>query len=459
MKKSNLVMSLLMLLVLSTSLVFAGGSKETVTPAAAASGAPQIEIDASRGKVKIVFWHSMGGRNKEALDKLVTDYNASQNKVEVEAQYQGTYDDAITKLRSTGVSAAPEIMQMYDIGTRWTIDSGYALKMQDFINADKYDISDYEKNILAYYTVDGALHSMPFNSSSPVLIYNKEALAKAGLNPDTAFATLDSLRNTAEQLQTKGGVAVGGSMTNYSWIFEQLISIHGEYLTDNENGRTARATKVVIDENGAGMEILSRWKEIAASPYTDTFGKGTAESKKQFAQGTVGFIFDSCSVYVDVSAAAGGSFSVGFAPVPRVTAADTGGVSVGGGSLWIMDKKDPNKAAAAWDFIKYVTQPKQQAEWAIGTGYLPIRTSAVELDFFQDYLKNINPELMVAITSLRGSNAKSTGAVMGVFPKARVIMENEIETMINSPSVTAQATLDKIVSQINSEITLYNRTN
>lgn len=431
---------------------------ETKPDSAPAESSPETP-EVSGSQTKIVLWHSMGGRTGEAIDKLVEGFNTSQDAYVIEAQYQGTYDEAIQKLRSTTKGTGPDVMQLYDIGTRWMVDSGYALKMQDFIDNEGYDISDYEKNILAYYTLDGTLYSMPFNCSSPVLIYNKEAAEKAGVNPETDFATIESCLAAAEKLSTSGGMAVGGSLTNYSWVFEQLIGLQGKDLLDNGNGRKDRATKVIIDENGAGEALLTKWKDFSSKPYVDTFGKGTAESKNQFATGTVGFILDSCSIYQDISSAAGGTFSVGFAPLPKVNEGDQGGTSVGGGSLWLMDNGAAEREAGAWEFIKYVTQPEQQAEWSMNTGYFPIRTSAVDLDIYQDYITNINPELIVAIESLRNSKPESAGGVMGVFPKARVIIENEIETMINSEPVTPGETLEKIVTQINEEIEMYNKTN
>jgi sn-glycerol 3-phosphate transport system substrate-binding protein len=162
---------------------------------------------------------------------------------------------------------------------------------------------------------------------------------------------------------------------------------------------------------------------------------------------------------VDVSAAAGGKFHVGFAPIPKVNPADTGGVSVGGGSLWLMDNGSSEKADFAWEFVKFVTGAQQQAEWSIGTGYLPIRRSAVALPFYQDYINNTNPELIVAINALQNSKPSCAGSVMGVFSKARVIIENEVETMINDASVTPQAVVSQIVGQINEDLALYNRTN
>ncbi|MDR1429823.1 MAG: ABC transporter substrate-binding protein [Spirochaetaceae bacterium] len=408
------------------------------------------------GKTKVIFWHAMGGRNGEALEKLISDFNASQNTIEVEGQYQGNYDDAITKLRATPKGSGPDLMQLYDIGTRWAIDSGTTLKMQDFIDRDRYDISDYEPNILAYYSLDGELYSMPFNCSSPVIVYNKEALQKTGLDPKTAFATMDACLATGRALKA-AGMEAGNSFTNYSWVFEQLVSLQDTDLLDNGNGRLGRATRVIA--NDALLKIFTKLRAIVTDPSSRNFGKGTAESKNQFATGTVGYILDSCSVYVDISTAAGGNFNVGFAPVPKVNASDTGGVSVGGGSLWLMDNGDAARTDAAWEFVKFVTGAQQQAEWSIGTGYLPIRRSAVALPFYQDYINNTNPELIVAIEALRNSKPSCAGSVMGVFSKARVIIENEVETMINDRSITPQTVVDRIVSQINEEITLYNRTN
>jgi len=428
-------------LLMAAIMAFAGGGQ------AAGSG----------GKTKVVFWHAMGGRNLEALNKLIDGFNASQDKIEVEGQYQGNYDDAIAKLRATPKGSGPDVMQLYDIGTRWAIDSGTTLKMQDFINRDKYDISDYEPNILAYYALDGQLYSMPFNCSSPVIVYNKEALAKTGLNPNTAFATMDDCLATGRAMKA-AGVEVGGSFTNYGWVFEQLVSIQDKDMLDNGNGRGGRATKVIADQ--ALLNMFTKLNAIYRDPSNRIFGKGTGESKNQFATGSVGYIVDSCSVYVDVTAAAGGKFSIGFAPVPKVNPGDTGGVSVGGGSLWLMDNGSQTRTDAAWEFIKYVTGAQQQAEWSIGTGYLPIRKSALNLPFYQDYITKTNPELMVAIKALQGSKPSCAGSVMGVFSQARVIIENEVEAMANNPTgVSAQTVASNIVNQINEEIALYNRTN
>lgn len=459
--KKSLALAMAAVMLLATLAGCGGGTPAPSSTAPAAPSTPSSVVTQveSSAPVKVVFWHSMGGRNEEALKKIVDGFNASQDKVIVEPQYQGTYDDAVTKLRATGEGARPDIMQLYDVGTRWMIDSGYALKMQDYIDQDKYDISDYEPNILAYYSLADGLHSMPFNCSSPVIIYNKTAAQKAGLDEATAFSSLEKLEESAKLMKEKGGVAVGGSFTNYSWVFEQLIGFQDKEFLDNGNGRKDRATKVVMDENGAGLAILKGYKSASQNPAMTFWGKGTTESKKQFATGTVGFIYDSCSIYEDTAAAAEGKFEIAFAPLPKVNATDAGGTSVGGGSLWMIDNGDENRAAAAWQFIKYATGAEVQANWSMGTGYLPIRKSATELPEFVKYCTEKNPGMMVAVNSLRNSKPSCAGALMGVFPKARTIVENEVEIMMNDKAVTPEDALQKICSQINDEITIYNKTN
>jgi sn-glycerol 3-phosphate transport system substrate-binding protein len=437
-RRMKKILLTVVILCLAGTLIFAGGAGQ------------------GGGKTKVVLWHSMGGRNGEALIQLINDFNGSQNTIEVEGQFQGSYDDAIAKLKTLPKGSGPDIMQLYDIGTRWAIDSGYTLKMQDFIDRDKYDISDYEPNILAYYRMDGTLHSMPFNSSSPVIIYNKEALARAGLDPKTAFATMDACLTTGRAIAA-ANPGMAGCFTNYSWVFEQLVSIQDKDLLDNGNGRRGRASPVPGTE--ALLNIFTKLQAIYRDPSHQVFGKGGAESQKQFAAGSLGYFVESCAIYANATAAAAGKFTVGFAPLPRVNNGDTGGTSVGGGSLWIMDNASTRKAEAAWEFIKYVTSAEKQAQWSMTTGYLPIRRSAVNLPAYQEYLKTTNPELIVAIESLRNSKPSCAGSVMGVFPKARVIIENEVETMANNPAVEPRQVVGRIVSQINEELALYNRAN
>ena len=133
--------------------------------------------------ITIDFWHSMGGVNGEAMNYLVQKFNEeNEYGITVNAEYQGEYDDTINKLKSAQIgNMGADLVQIYDIGTRFMIDSGWVVPMQELIDRAGYDVSQIEPNIAAYYTIDDQLYSMPFNSSTPLLYYNKDMFAAAGI--------------------------------------------------------------------------------------------------------------------------------------------------------------------------------------------------------------------------------------------------------------------------------------
>ena len=134
---------------------------------------------------KIVWWHAMSGVNGDALNKVVDNFNKSQTAVKVETVFQGTYDDLLSKLNTALASnAAPALAQVYDIGQAYMRASGEIVPMQAFIDRDKFDTSDFEPAVINYYKYQDKLQSMPWNASSAILIYTKDAFKAAGLDPE-----------------------------------------------------------------------------------------------------------------------------------------------------------------------------------------------------------------------------------------------------------------------------------
>lgn len=166
------------------------------------SGNPETgEIAANHTQVKVMFWHSMGGEPGKAIDKMVADFNQRRDDIFVEAVYQGSYDESLNKLRaSLGTNDGPTIVQVYEIGSRFMIDSQMIQPIQKFIDAEKYDLTQLEENILNYYTFDGELYSMPFNSSNPILYYNKDMFEEAGLDPELPPRTYEEVESYARIL-------------------------------------------------------------------------------------------------------------------------------------------------------------------------------------------------------------------------------------------------------------------
>lgn len=462
--KKKMIMSVTAAIMAAAAISGCGSSAPASTEAPASQAdttAPVTEADtqaaASGEGQTITFWHSMGGVNGEALDYLVNKFNQENDKgITVEAQFQGEYDDAINKLKSAQIgNMGADLVQIYDIGTRFMIDSGWVVPMQELIDADGWDVSQIEPNIAAYYSVDNKLYSMPFNSSTPILYYNKDMFEKAGITeaPDS----LGAIGEIADDLMTKGGAGEPISLGIYGWFFEQFTCKQGLDYVDNGNGRTAAATAVVFDENGAAVNTLTAWKELYDKGYAPNVGRGGDSGLADFSSGKAAMTLGSTASLKQILEDVNGKFEVGTAYFPKVNDSDEGGVSIGGASLWALNNEDEAKKAATWEFVKFLVSPESQAYWNAQTGYFPVTTAAHDEPVFKDNLAQY-PQFGTAIDQLHDSTPQSAGALLSVFPEARQIVETEIENMFNqnrSPEDTAAV----MAEQINKSIEEYNLLN
>ncbi len=435
------------------------GNTAAESTAAAPATADSIAADASgnQQKTAITFWHSMGGVNGEAIDALVEKFNKENTSgITVEAQYQGSYDDAINKLKSAQIgSMGADLVQIYDIGTRFMIDSGWVVPMQQLIDADKWDISQVEPNIAAYYTVNKTLYSMPFNSSTPILYYNKDMFKKAGITevPDS----LPGIERIGDDLLNKGGAGEVISLGIYGWFFEQFTCKQQAFYADNGNGRDGAATAVDFDKNGAGVKTLTAWKELSDKGYAPNVGRGGDAGLADFSSGKSAMTLGSTASLKQILNDVNGKFEVGTAYFPKVSDDDKGGVSIGGGSLWALNNNDAAKQKAVWEFVKFLVSPESQAYWNSQTGYFPITTAAHEEPVFKDNIAKY-PQFQTAIDQLHDSSPQSAGALLSVFPEARQTVETEIENMINNNGSPEDA-ISKMAERINKSIADYNLLN
>ena len=408
------------------------------------------------GKTKITFWHSMGGKGGEAIKYLTNEFNKSQNEIEVTAEYQGSYDDAINKLKSSALSSlGPDVMQLYDIGTKWMIDSEYIVPMQNLIDDNNYDISKFEKNIIDYYTVNNKLYSMPFNTSTPILYYNKDVFKEAGIKvPPKNF---DEIINYSKKLVKKKGSKVeryGYSMPIYGWFFEQFLSKQGLNYANEGNGRNGNATNVVFNSNLGGEKIMKGWKKLIDSGVVGNFGRNYDDTINAFTAGKSVMIVGSTASLTDIKKKINGNFEIGTAYFPSVNNDDKGGVSVGGGSLWIMNHGNKNKEKAAFEFIKFMVSKESQAYWAKNTGYFSVTTEGYKSDKMAKYLEE-NPEFKTAIEQLRKSK-NSSGALLGIFPEARASIEENIEKLLNG-EINEREAINNASKTIDSALEKYNK--
>ncbi len=433
-------------------------SATACTTASASTGTNESgTASTSNGEaVEITFWHSMGGAGAEAIDTFVADFNAENSDIVVTAEYQGTYDDAITKIRANMVSGqVPNVMQLYDLGTRWMIDSGYAIPMQDVIDEKNFDTSVFEPNVLAYYTVDDKLQSMPFNSSTPLMYYNKDLFAEAGLDPENPPANFEELEEACKAIGELGDDKVGMAMGIYGWYFEQYLSKQGATYFNNGNGRDSYPTAVEFDSNGAGLEFINTMNELTLAGYNSDLGRDSESITNSFGGGQIGMIFGSTASLTSNLAVAGDNFELGTAPLPNL--GDEGGVSIGGGSLWMLNTGTQEQQDATWEFLQYVTTPEVQYDWHVATGYFPINVNTYDLTEMQDHLA-ANPLFQTAIDQLHASAPTDAGGLSGVFTEARQIIEKNWEFM-NNGEMTPEEVISTSASEINNAMEQYNLAN
>lgn len=263
----------------------------------AASLAAPCSVSAAE-KTTLTFWHAMGGTNGEVLQQIVDDFNASQDEIEVKAEYQGTYDDTITKLKAAmqSDSGLPDVCQMYDVGTKFMYDSGAVIPVEDKFESTGYDKSSVMGVISSYYTVDGKQYSMPFNVSTPMLYYNKDVFEAAGLDPETPPTTYDEVLEDAKKIVESGAAPVGYSQAIYGWFFEQQLAGLGVTYGNNDNGRTEAVTAVDFDSNGGGLKVFDMWKKLYDSGCFEDYGTTTADTQTAFFSGQVGMIIESTAI-------------------------------------------------------------------------------------------------------------------------------------------------------------------
>lgn len=446
--------------------ILSGCAGQTGTDVSETNGAPaetqttaaeSPETPGSPEATAITFWHSMGGVNGEAIDTLVEKFNNENTSgITVESQYQGSYDDAINKLKSAQIgSMGADLVQIYDIGTRFMIDSGWVVPMQELIDEDNWDLSQVEPNIAAYYTVNDSLYSMPFNSSTPILYYNKDIFDKAGITdiPDS----LPGIAEIGDDLINKGGAGEVISLSIYGWFFEQFTCKQQALYADNGNGREEAAAAVDFDKNGSGVNTLTAWKDLSDKGYAPNVGRGGDAGLADFSAGKAAITLGSTASLKQILNDVNGKFEVGTAYFPKVSDDDKGGVSIGGGSLWALNNEDPAKQQAVWEFIKFLVSPESQAYWNSQTGYFPVTVAAHEESVFKDNIAQY-PQFKTAIDQLHDSTPQSAGALLSVFPEARQIVETEIENMINNNG-TPEDAVAKMAESINKSIDDYNLLN
>jgi sn-glycerol 3-phosphate transport system substrate-binding protein len=446
-------------------------STTTQAPLAQFPDCPTDALDDAAGPVEITFWHGMNDVLEDSLIALTDAYNASQDRVQVILQNQTGYNEAIDQFIQSSQSSRPVLVQFPEYTLQSFAQSGTLVPIEACIESSGYDTSEFIPRAIDAYTWQGIQWAMPFNISNPVLYYIKPKFEAAGLDPEQSPIDLDELRATSQQIVDSGAAAFGwvldsGVDSGGGWFLEQWFGRAGEPFADNGNGRDAPATEVYID-SPAGVELLSFVQDMIDDGLAVSVGdnpNGTDVFLKLIdpAQDGAMAIGTSAALGSVIDAIGGGlapgltTDDVGVGPMPGPS--DTPAVQVGGASLWITADKDPAETSAAWDYITFLVAAQSQSDWASTTGYVPVRTDALELDPLATTYAD-DPRFKVPFDQLMASvdGPASLGPVLGPQREVRVATANATAAIFGGADVATA--LGDAATQANALIASYNQRN
>ena len=408
--------------------------------------------------VHLVFWHGMSGTNGEIIDYIVRTFNESHPGIEIEAQYQGSYEESINKLKAAmRTGDGPDMIQIYEAGTRFMVDSGFVNPVQNLIDKYSIDVSHLEEHILDYYTVNDQLYSMPLNTSIPVLYYNADMLRAIGFEGKPQ--TWDDIIDISIKVREAGLADSGIAVSNFAWWFEQVLVQQRYPMVDNDNGRSASATRCTLMDGDVALKMATKWLDMYKNGYIANIGFNTADNNAYFWAGQTAMAVHSSGALRDFLNNIGDSFELGVAFFPAVDAeSPNGGVTLGGASIYMInnDKGEAYEKAVA-EFIRYIITPEIQSYFHVNSGYFPVTTEAYELDEVKQNLEKY-PQFQTIVDQLHFSENMGFGAIYGTMVEGRAVYVGYLQQMLLG-ELTPEEALNKSVEDVNVLIEDYNLAN
>ncbi len=428
--------------------------------AAALAAAAALALPA-QAQTEVQWWHSMGGALGEWVNDLANDFNASQKDYKVVPTFKGSYDQSMTAASAAfRAGNAPNILQVFEVGTATMMASKGAIVPVAKVMTDagyKFDPSVYVGAVAGYYTApNGQMLSFPFNSSTPVFYYNKDAFKAAGLDPDKAPGTWPEVALAAAKLKASGHKCPFTTSWQ-SWTqLESFSAWHNVAFATKANGFGGLDTRLVINTplHVRHIENLANMSKQGLFVY-----KGRANvPDATFPSGECAMYTGSSALYGTVSKNA--KFAYGMSTLPFYP--DVPGVPqntvIGGASLWVMSGKKPEEYKAVAAFFNHLSNVDVQSKSHQRTGYLPITKAAFEATDKSGFYKK-NPGTDVAVTQMiRKTTDKSRGIRLGNMVQIRTVIDEEME-QVWSGKKGAKEALDSAVSRGNELLERFEKAN
>ena len=432
--------------------------------AAALAAAPAV-VPAARAqtgdaeKKKLVFWHAMTGANGEEINRIGRDFNATGPAMEIEPVFKGSYPETLAAaIAAWRAGQAPHLVQVFEVGTGSMLAAGPAVKQVWQLVREtgaKIDPTAYLPAVRGYYSLaDGRLASMPLNSSTPVMWYNKDAFEAAGLDPEAPPRTWQEFTTVARTLKAKwaapGQDRVAFTTAWLTWVqLETYSAIHNVPYATRANG--FEGLDVELKVNGpAQVKHLQRLLDLAKEGVFKYAGRDGAPDPV-FYTGQAAIGFGSSSGRADIVRNAKFRWAAAVLPYDSELVQTPHNSIIGGASLWTMTtpNRTPAEYKAVASFLEFIGRPEMDALYHQHTGYVPVTLAGYELSKQQGYYAK-TPGADVPIRSLtRGTvTANSKGLRLGRLPEIRNIIYEEVERALQGQQGAQQA-LDGAVARGN----------
>jgi sn-glycerol 3-phosphate transport system substrate-binding protein len=406
-------------------------------------------------KTRIVLWHAMSAANGEEVNRLTRAFNASQSEVVLESIFKGTYPDTLTAaIAAYRAGQAPHIVQVFEVGTGTMLGAGPAIKPVWQLAKETgltIDPKAYIAGVRGYYSLpNGDLASMPFNSSTAVMWYNKDAFEKAGLDPEKPPLVWSDFVKTAQTLASKAATPIASTTAWMTWIqLEEFAAIHDLPYASAGNGYDGLDTKLLISTKPF-VDQLQRFIDMSKDGSFKYTGRDTAPDAI-FYSGQAAIGFGSSSGRADIVKNAQFRYATAFLPYDPALNPKPINSIIGGASLWTLTapKRTDAEYKAVAKFFQFIGQPEQVASYSQNTGYVPVTAAGFALSQQQGYYaKNPGTDVPVQQLSRGELTPNSRGLRLGRLPEIRTIIYEEIEKALQGQQ-NAQTALESSVERGN----------
>ncbi|RVJ33817.1 sn-glycerol-3-phosphate ABC transporter substrate-binding protein UgpB [Sinorhizobium medicae] len=402
----------------------------------------------AQAATELQWWHAMTGANNEMIEELTKEFNASQSTYKVVPVFKGTYPETL----NAGIAAfrskqPPAIIQVFDAGSGTMMAAeGAIVPAAEILQKGgfTFDKSQYLPGIVAYYSKpDGTMLSFPYNSSSPILYYNKDAFQKAGLNVDNPPKTWPEVFEAAKKIKASGAAPCGMTSTWLTWIqTENFAAWNNMPYGTNENGLGGTDVQLKIN----APLYVEHFQAIAnlAKDGAFRYGGRTSEAKQLFTSGECAILTESSGGLGDI-AKSGVNYGIG--QLPYYEGHGPQNTIPGGASLWVFAGKSDEEYKGIAEFFNFLSQTEIQAKLHQVSGYMPVTMAAYEETKKSGFYEK-NPGRETPLLQMMGKapTENSKGVRLVNLPQVRDILNEEFEAMLSGQQ-DAKTALDKAVER------------